>query len=99
MGSESAKPKTKEQRPRRTNRIPSFGGVESFDVAAWIIAASDVMEAVQVQAGIVQSVVEKAERGLVVFDLKVIKQRDDSRCGLYIGAQSGARDWPDYGGE
>ena len=48
-----------------TNRIPSIGGGESFGVAAWVIATSDVIEAIPVQAGFVQPVVEKAERMLV----------------------------------
>ena len=48
-----------------TNRVAPIVGEESFSVAAWVIAITDVIEALLAQVGIVQSVVEPAERALV----------------------------------
>ena len=64
MGLKLAKPNTKGQRSRKTNRIPSIDGIESFSAAAWVMAVSDVIDAIPVQPGFVQPVVEKAERFL-----------------------------------
>ena len=89
----------KEQKSRGTNSIPSNHGGESHSVASWVTATSDVIEAIPVQAGFVQPIVEKAERGFVICDQIIIKQRDNGRRGLYIGDQSDAREWSDGGGE
>ena len=68
MGLGFSKAENEVAKLRGTNRIPSIGGEESINpfTEAWVTAGNDVIKAIPIQAGFVQPVVEKAERGPIV---------------------------------
>ena len=81
----------KVQNSRRTNRIPSNRGRESFSPASWITARYDVIEAPQASA--VQPGVQEAKWGLALRNQVVIPQRQCGCRSLYTGHQLGEREW------
>ena len=65
--------------------------MESFSATARVIPRCNIVESYRLNGWIIQPVVEKAERALLVCDQIVIKLGEYGRRGLFIGDQPGAR--------